>query len=72
MGWQNFVPEQTHKSDYMQTLLLFKDIYRNAFASLEHFITKNFFKVFAWFSFAMFTVVVYAFLFRVLTGFAFV
>ena len=55
----------------MKTILLVKDIYREAFIDLGHFITKNYFKAFAWFSFAMFTVVLYAFIFRVVTGFAF-
>jgi len=55
----------------MKTILLVKDIYREAFIDLGHFITKNYFKAFAWFSFAMFTVVLYAFIFRVVTGFPF-
>jgi len=55
----------------MKTVLLIKDIYRQAFESLGHFITKNFFKAFAWFSFGMFAVVVYAFVFRIVTGFPF-
>ena len=32
---------------------------------------KRFFKAFAWFSFGMFAVVVYAFVFRIVTGFPF-
>ncbi len=55
----------------MKTVLLLKDIYRDAFESLGHYITKNFFKGFAWFSFGMFSVVLYAFIFRVITGFPF-
>jgi hypothetical protein len=55
----------------MNTVLLIKNIYREAFESLGHFITKNFFKAFAWFSFAMFSVVLYAFIFRIATGFPF-
>jgi hypothetical protein len=55
----------------MKTVLLIKDIYMDAFESLGHFITKNFFKAFAWFSFGMFAVVLYAFVFRVITGFPF-
>jgi hypothetical protein len=55
----------------MKTILLVRDIYREAFVNLGHFITKNFFKFFAWFSFVMFTVVLYAFVFRVVTGFPF-
>lgn len=63
--------ESTQKNIAMKTALLIKNIYRDAFESLGHFITKNFFKAFAWFSFGMFAVVVYAFIFRVITGYPF-
>ena len=69
-GW-NLAPELTRKSVLMKTVLLIKNIYREAFLNLGHFITKNFFKAFAWFSFVMFFVVLYAFVFRVVTGFPF-
>ena len=68
---QSLAPESTHKSVAMRTVLLIKNIYREAFESLGHFITKNFFKAFAWFSFVMFAVVLYAFVFRIVTGFPF-
>ena len=55
----------------MKTLILLKDIYQEAFVNLGHFITRNFFKVFTWFSFIMFVIVLYAFIFRIATGFAF-
>ena len=55
----------------MKTLLLCKEIYLESFRDLSHLIVKNYFKAFAWFSFVMFAVVVYAFVFRVITGFAF-
>lgn len=55
----------------MNTLILLKDIYFEAFRNLGSFITRNYFKFFAWFSFAMFFVVLYAFVFRVVTGFPF-
>lgn len=42
-----------------------------AFRDLGNFLIKNYLKVFAWFSFAMFAVVLYAFVFRVATGFVF-
>jgi hypothetical protein len=67
----NLAPELTRKSVAMKTILLVRDIYREAFVNLGHFITKNYFKAFAWFSFAMFFVVLYAFVFRVVTGFPF-
>ena len=55
----------------MKTALLIKEIYLDAFRDLGHYLTRNFFRIFAWFSFAMFLVVLYAFVFRVVTGFAF-
>lgn len=55
----------------MNTLVLLKDIYMEAFRNLGHYLTRNFFRAFAWFSFIMFLVVLYAFLFRVFTGFPF-
>lgn len=55
----------------MNTLNLMKEIYSEGFRNLGNLLVKNSFKVFAWFSFAMYMVVVYAFVFRVSTGFAF-
>ncbi len=55
----------------MNTLLLIKEIYYNGFRNLGHFIVKRYFKIFSWFSFAMFMVVLYAFVYRVATGFPF-
>ena len=55
----------------MSTVLLIKDIYNQAFANIGNFIARNYFKAFAMFSFAMFSVVIYAFVFRVVTGFPF-
>jgi len=55
----------------MKTVLLLKEIYANGFRDLGNFLVKNYFKVFAWFSFVLFIVVLYAFFFRVFTGFAF-
>lgn len=42
-----------------------------AFKALEIFFVRKFFKIFAWFSFIMFLVVLYAFVFRLFTGFPF-
>lgn len=42
-----------------------------AFKNLGSLIVRNYFRAFAWFSFAMFLVVLYAFVFRVYTGYAF-
>ncbi len=55
----------------MKTILLIKEIYLEGFKNLGNFIVKKYFKAFAWFSFIMFVVVLYAFIFRVSTGFAF-
>ncbi|WP_317169033.1 DUF6747 family protein [Poritiphilus flavus] len=55
----------------MKHVLLIKEIYLEAFRNLGHAIVKNFFKVFSWFCFVSFVIVLYAFLFRVATGFAF-
>jgi hypothetical protein len=55
----------------MKTTLLIKEIYAQAFRDLGHYFVRNYFKLFAWFSFAMFIVVLYAFIFRLSTGFAF-
>ncbi len=55
----------------MKTILLIKEIYMEGFRNLGNFIVREYFKLFAWFSFIMFLVVLYAFIFRVSTGFIF-
>ena len=55
----------------MKTILLLKEIYSEGFKDLGNFIAERYFKFFAWFSFIMFAVVLYAFVFRVTTGFPF-
>ena len=55
----------------MKTILLVQEIYADGFKNLGSFLVKRYFKFFAWFSFVMFTVVLYAFIYRVATGFAF-
>ena len=55
----------------MTTALLIKEHYLEAFRDLGHYLIRNYFKVFTWFSFAMLGMVLYAFIFRVATGFAF-
>ena len=49
----------------MKTALLIKEIYLEGFRNLENFIVQKYSKAFAWFSFIMFFVVLYAFIFRV-------
>ncbi|MBT8185797.1 MAG: hypothetical protein KJN76_13205 [Eudoraea sp.] len=55
----------------MKTILLFREIYVEAFKDLGNYLVRNYFRVFAWFSFVMLLVALYAFFFRVYTGFAF-
>lgn len=55
----------------MKVALLLKEIYLDGFKNLGNYVVKRYFKIFAWFSFIMFIVVLYAFIFRVSTGFAF-
>ena len=55
----------------MKTILLFKEIYLEGFRNIGNLILRNYFKAFAWFSFVLLVVALYAFIFRVSTGFAF-
>jgi len=55
----------------MKTLLLVKEIYSDGFKNLGNILIKNYFKAFTWFSLILLAVVLYAFIFRVSTGFAF-
>ena len=55
----------------MKTILLFKEIYLEGFRNLGSLIIRNYFKFFTWFSFVLFVVVLYAFVYRLSTGFAF-
>jgi len=53
----------------MKTLLLVKEIYSDGFRNIGNIIVRNYFKAFMWFSMAMFAVVLYAFIYRLATGF---
>ncbi|WP_367279608.1 DUF6747 family protein [Ulvibacterium sp.] len=55
----------------MKNFLLIREIYLEAFRNLGHYLVKSYFKAFSWFCFASFLIVLYAFLFRISTGFAF-
>ncbi|MEX0274055.1 MAG: DUF6747 family protein [Flavobacteriaceae bacterium] len=55
----------------MKTALLIKEIYSEAFKNLGSYLIKSYFKIFSWFCFASFLIVLYAFLYRLFTGFAF-
>ncbi|EAR02299.1 DUF6747 family protein [Maribacter sp. HTCC2170] len=55
----------------MKTILLLKEIYLEGFRNIQNYVVKHYFRAFAWFTLAMFVIVLYAFLFRLSTGFAF-
>tara|TARA_R110000868_G_scaffold143741_3_gene362239 strand:+ start:32383 stop:32553 length:171 start_codon:yes stop_codon:yes gene_type:complete len=55
----------------MRNILLVKEIYFDAFKDLGNFLIKNYLQVFAWFCFALIGVTIFAFIFRVSTGYAF-
>lgn len=55
----------------MKKILLIKEIYADAFRNISNLILRKYFEFFAWFSFALFLVVLYAFIFRLSTGFPF-
>lgn len=68
----NFVNQGPNiKRIIMKTILLLKEIYLEGFKNLGNFIVRRYFRLFAWFSIAMFAMVLYAFIFRVSTGFPF-
>jgi len=55
----------------MRKLLLIKEIYIEGFRNLGHILLKRYFKAFSWFCFALLAIVIYAFVYRLSTGFAF-
>ncbi|MEE9361898.1 MAG: DUF6747 family protein [Cellulophaga sp.] len=55
----------------MKNILLIREIYSEAFKNLGHKLVKSYFKLFSWFCFASFLIILYAFIYRVFTGFAF-
>ena len=55
----------------MRKLLLFKEIYAEAFQDWTDRLLEKSFKAYTWFCFALLIVVIYAFVYRVATGFAF-
>ncbi|WP_317198343.1 DUF6747 family protein [Aurantibacter crassamenti] len=54
-----------------KNLLLIKEIYLEAFKGLGSRFVKQYFKAFSWFCLASYFIMLYAFAFRVSTGFAF-
>ncbi len=55
----------------MEKLLLVKEIYLEAFRNWTSMMLRRYFKAFSWFCFALWLITMYAFVFRVSTGFAF-
>ncbi|MGI9546910.1 MAG: DUF6747 family protein [Flavobacteriaceae bacterium] len=55
----------------MKKILLIKEIYLEAFRNIGNLILKKYFQAFAWFCFALFLIALYAFIFRLSTGFSF-
>jgi hypothetical protein len=55
----------------MKHILLLKELYLEAFKDLGSYLTRNALKIFTWFCLACLVIVLYAFVFRVATGFAF-
>ncbi len=50
---------------------LIREIYLEGFRDLGHYLITHFFKFFAWFSFLMYLLALYAFVYRLSTGFQF-
>ncbi|MEQ8421300.1 MAG: hypothetical protein RIB64_14925 [Arenibacter algicola] len=55
----------------MKTVLLMAKIYTEGSKNIGGLIVQNYLKVFAWFSFIMFELVLYAIVCRLATGFSF-
>ena len=55
----------------MKKILLIKEIYLEAFRNIGNLILRKYFEFFAWFSFVLFLIALYAFIFRLSTGFPF-
>lgn len=55
----------------MEKILLVKEIYMEAFKNWKSLILENYFKVFSWICFTLLAITIYAFAFRVFTGFSF-
>lgn len=52
-------------------MLLIREIYMEGFRDLGNYLVTHFFKCFAWFSFLMYLLALYAFVYRISTGFQF-
>ena len=71
LSYISLITNHITKPNIMKNVLLVREIYLEAFRNLGHAFVKSFFKVMSWFCFASFLIVLYAFVFRITTGFAF-
>jgi len=55
----------------MKNSLLIKNVYTEAFKGFKNIMLKHAFKAFSWACFGLFGVILYAFIYRIATGFAF-
>ncbi|WP_340201009.1 DUF6747 family protein [Ascidiimonas sp. W6] len=55
----------------MNKFLLLKDIYTEAFKNLGHYMVASYFKILTWFCVGCIGIVMYAFLYRMATGYNF-
>ncbi|WP_347343962.1 DUF6747 family protein [Maribacter aestuarii] len=55
----------------MDKILLLKEIYVEAFRNWRYIILENYFRIFSWICFMLLAITIYAFAFRVSTGFSF-
>ncbi|NJB72655.1 hypothetical protein GGR42_003146 [Saonia flava] len=55
----------------MKKLLLIRELYIEAFKNFGNIIIRNSFKIYSWMCIALIFVVLYAFIFRISTGFIF-
>ncbi len=53
----------------MTTLLLLKDLYNDFFKDYNNKLVAGLFKSMSWFCFALIAVILYAFIYRIATGF---
>ncbi|HMB64803.1 MAG TPA: DUF6747 family protein [Eudoraea sp.] len=55
----------------MEKLLLIREIYLEAFRNWGNIMLKRYFKAFSWFCFTLLIITIYAFVYRLATGFVF-
>ena len=71
LSYISIIINQITKPNIMKNVHLIREIYLEAFRNMGHAFVKFYFKLMSWFCFASFIIVLYAFVFRITTGFAF-